>query len=80
MDAFNIDLLQYESTVIDNIFSNVTDFDTISGNITGIIANHFAQFLLIKKCHMSYKSFSYFVHGYPRFGKKKFIHDFSLID
>ena len=96
MDAFNIDLLQYEShsytndfinsvishsflpyihqptrltnhsaTVIDNIFSNVTDFDTISGNITCIIADHFAQFLLIKKCHMSYKSFSYFVHGYP---------------
>ena len=66
----------HSATVIDNIFSNITDFDTLSGNITGIIADHFAQFLLIKKCHMSYKSCSYFVHDYSNFSKEKFIHDF----
>ena len=67
----------HSATVIDNIFSNITDFDTLSGNITGIVANHFVQFLLIKKCHVSYKSCSYFAHDYS---KEKFIHDFSLID
>ena len=52
----------HSATVIDNILSNITDFDTLSGNTTSIIANHVAQFLLIKKCYMSYKSCSYFVH------------------
>ena len=70
----------HSATVIDNIFSNITDFDTLSGNITSIIADHFAHFLLIKKCHMSYKSCSYFVHDYSNFGMEKFIHDFSSID
>ena len=41
------------STVIDNIFSNITDFETLNGNITTLIADHFAQFLLIKKCRVS---------------------------
>ena len=70
----------HSATVTDNMFSNITDFYTLSGNITSIIADHFAQFSLIKKCHMSYKSCSYFVHDYSNFGKEKFIHDFSLID
>ena len=34
----------HSSTVIDNIFSNVTDFVTSSGNITSLVADHFAQF------------------------------------
>ena len=55
------------------MFSNITDFDNLSGNITGIIADHFAQFSLIKKCHMSYKPCSYLVHDYSNFGKEKFI-------
>ena len=28
--------------------SNITDHETLSGNITSLIADHFAQFLLIK--------------------------------
>ena len=35
----------HSATIIDNIFSNITDYETVSGNI----AYHFAQFLLIKK-------------------------------
>ena len=70
----------HSATVIGNIFSNITDFDTLSGNITSIVADHFAQFLLIKKCHVSYKSCSYFIHDYSYFSKEKFIHNFSLID
>ena len=70
----------YSATVIDNIFSNITDYETISGNITSLIADHFAQFLLIKKCHVSFKSCSYSVYDYSNFGKEKFIHDYSLLD
>ena len=70
----------HSSTVIDNIFSNITDFVTSSGNITSLVADHFAQFLIIKKCHVSYKSCSYLVNDYSSFGKEKFIHDYSLIN
>ena len=71
---------EHSATVIDNIFSNITDHEALSGNINSLIADHFAQFLLIKKCHVSYKSCSYFVHDYSSFGEEKFIYDFSLLD
>ena len=35
-------------TLIDNIFSNNTSDDTLSGNITTTLSDHYAQFLLIK--------------------------------
>ena len=70
----------HSATVIDNIFSNITDYETINGSITSLIADHFAQFLLIKKCHVSFKSCSYSVYDYSNFGKEKFIHDYSLLD
>ena len=60
--------------------SNITDHETLSGNITSLIADHFAQFLLIKKYHVNYKSCSYFLHDYSSFREENFIHDFSLLD
>ena len=60
----------HSSTVIDNIFSNISDFETLSGDITTIIADHFAQFLLIKKCNVSYKPTSYSVYNYSNFSKE----------
>ena len=38
----------HTATIIDNIFSNITDYETVSGGITTHIDDHFAQFLLIK--------------------------------
>ena len=35
-------------TLIDNIFSNNIEHDTLSGNITTTISDHFAQFLILK--------------------------------
>ena len=70
----------HSAIIIDNIFSNVTDFETLSGNITALVADHFAQLLLIKKCYVSYKSCRYSTYDYSNFGKEKFIHDFSQLD
>ena len=67
-------------TVTDNIFSNITYSESISGNLTTLISDHFIQFMFIKKYHPKYKSCNYYVHDYSNFGKEKFIHDFSLID
>ena len=63
-------------TIINNIFSNITDFETLSGNITVLVADHFAQFLLIKKCYINYKYCRYSAYDYSYFAKEKFIHDF----
>ena len=63
-------ITEHLATVIGNIFSNITDYETLSGNITTLIADHFAQFLLIRKCHVCYKSCSYFVHDYSSFGEE----------
>ena len=43
----------YSEKIIDNIFSNITDSETVSGNITCLIDDHFAQFLSIKQCFKS---------------------------
>ena len=39
---------EYSSTLIDNIFSNIIDNVTLSGNILTQITDHFPQFLIIK--------------------------------
>ena len=70
----------HSSTIIDNIFSNITDHETSSGNITTLIADQFARFLIIKKFHISYKFCSYSTCDYSNFGKEKFIRNFTLID
>ena len=60
----------HSATIIDNILSNITDFETLSGNITALVADHFAQFLLIKKCYISYKSCRYSTYDYSNFAKE----------
>ena len=57
----------HSANIIDNIFSNITEHETMSGNITTMVADHFAQFLLINKCYISYKSCSYFTFDYTNF-------------
>ena len=93
MGDFNIDLLQYDTNTTSNDFINSmtahsflpcilqpTRVMTISGNLTSLISDHFIQFMFVKKHHPSYKFCNYCVNHYSNFGKKKFIHDFSLID
>ena len=39
----------HSATVIDNIFSNNFEYETVSGNIITQIADHFPQFMHLKK-------------------------------
>ena len=39
----------HSATVMDNIFTNITDYETISGNVLNQVADHFSQFLILKK-------------------------------
>ena len=63
------------STIIDNIFTNNTDYETISGNILTLITDHFPQFIILKKMSINYKSCSYYQHDYSNFDEQKLIDD-----
>ena len=41
-----IGVTDHSATVIDNIFSNVTECQTVGGNLTTLISDHFIKF-----CH-----------------------------
>ena len=40
-------ITSHSNTLIDNIVSNVTDTDTVTGNLTAIISDHLPQFAII---------------------------------
>ena len=70
----------HSSTVIDNTFSNVTEYETISGNIINKIADHFVQFLLLKGINMNYKNTNFYQYNYSNFNKDNFVEEFSNIN
>ena len=45
--------------LIENIFSNITDNETLSGNIMIQITDHFRKFLIVKHEGITYKNLSY---------------------
>ena len=70
----------HSSTLIDNIFSNITDNETISGNILTQITDHFPQFLIVKHGGITYKNLSYFQHDFSHFNEENLLNDFSNFD
>ena len=69
----------HSATIIDNIFTNATEFDTVSGNILNQLADHFSQFLVIKKLPITHKDATY-QYDYSNFEKDKFLADFLKIN
>ena len=70
----------HSSTLIDNIFSNITDNETLSGNILTKITDHFPQFLIVKHAGITYKNLSYFQHDFSRFNEVNVQNDFANLD
>ena len=70
----------HSSTLIDNIFSNITDNETLSGNILTQITDHFPQFLIVKHAGITYKNLSYFQHDFSRFNEVNVQNDFANLD
>ena len=52
-------MTDHSAAVIDNIFSNSIEHDTLSGNILTNISDHIPQFLVINKVTIDYKRCSY---------------------
>ena len=62
----------HSSTVIDNIFFNVTEYETIGGNIINKTADHFSQFLLLKRININHKNTNFYQYNYSNFNKENF--------
>ena len=71
---------RFTSTLIDNIFSNITDNETVSGNVLTRITDHFPQFLIVKLAGISYKNLSYSQHDFPKLNKDNLLEDFTRLD
>ena len=70
----------HSATIIDNIFTNATEFTTVSGNILNKLADHFSQFLVIKKLPITHKNAACHQYDYSNFDKSKSLADFSKIN
>ena len=68
----------HSATVINNIFSNVTEFQMVGGNLTALIPDHFIQLFIVTIRHISYKSCNYHTRDYLNFEKEIFIYDHSF--
>ena len=67
----------HSATIIDNIFSNNCEMDTVSGNLLSQISDHFPQFLIINNITVDYRTCSLFQHDYSKFNESSFINDFN---
>ena len=70
----------HSSTINDNIFSIVSNADTKSGNILTQIADHFPQFLIVRKTAITNKTLLYYQHDYSKFDQEKFLADFNSLN
>ena len=66
-------IIDHLSTIIDNIFTNNTSYETTGGNVLKLITGHFLQFIMLKKMSINYKSCSYYQHDYSNFDEQKLI-------
>ena len=68
------------STLIDNIFANISENETVSGNILTKITDHFPQFLIVKHAGITYKDLSYFQHDFSKLNADNLQKDFKNLD
>ena len=71
---------EHSATVIDKIFSNITNCESTSGNILCQISDHSPQFITAEKCSINYKSCSFAKRDYSNFNEYDFIDDYSSLD
>ena len=67
----------HSATVIDNIFSNNTSYETTSGSIITQISDHFPQFLILNKVPMDYKTCSFAKRDFSNFSEQRFVDGFA---
>ena len=75
-------ITSHSKTLIDNIFTNITLPDSISGNLTATISDHLPQFLIVANIFFhppSHKS-NIYERDWSNFDQENFILDYFSID
>ena len=67
----------HSATVIDNIFSNNTSHETVSGNIMTHISDHFPQFIILNKTNIDHKRCAFSKRDFSKFDEQKFVDSFA---
>ena len=70
----------YSSTVIDNIFSNMTDCEAKGGNILCEISDHCPQFIIINKSIVDYQACSFAKRNFSKLNENSFVQDYLSLD
>ena len=68
------------ATIIDNIFANNFEHESISGNLFHKISDHLPQFSIIKKFHLDHKALNDYKHDYHKFDGDLFEDAFQIQD
>ena len=71
-------IIDSSATLIDNIFSNNIEDESISGNLFIKLSDHLPQFLIIHRTEDRHKQANFYKHDYQKFDKESFQDDFSL--
>ena len=66
------------ATIVDNIFTNNTSNNIISGNVVTDLSDHFSQFISVQRPKFDYKSISIYKRDYSKFSEKSFRDDVSI--
>ena len=67
----------HSATIIDNIFSNSLESDTISCSLLSQISDNFHQFLVMKNTTVDYRHCTLFQHDYSKLAESSFVNDFT---
>ena len=70
----------YSATLIDNIFFNSIDNQTLSGNLLYDLTDHLPNFLIISRLNMSTNKEKIYKRDYSNYNEESFIKEFSSID
>ena len=75
-------ITSHSNTLIDNIFSNVTDPDIISGNLTATISDHPPQFAIIPGMFgsISGNKSNIYERDWSKFNRENFILGYFSVD
>lgn len=73
-------ITNHSATLIDNIFFNSIDFNTISGNILHDLSDHLPNFLIVNQLNTYFPKNKIFKRDYSKFDQESFMKDYETID
>ena len=73
-------ITNHSTTLIDNIFFNSIDYQTVSGNLLHDLSDHLPNFLIINRLNMSSHKKKLYKRDYSNYNKEEFLNEFSTLD